>query len=436
LVAGLSINYLWGRFQRDRLPALVAAALALSLAIAWPLLLQPRPDAATPTIATVPFLLPVWPRSGPASELPNSRVDFDLGERGQFRVSDKPGAPPVVQLTFGGSSFKINPLPSIFQASLDGAWATPLNSVSLLFSAPDKAVTWDTGSHRYVQFHYDQVNGLASRFVRLDLPTLLGNSAMCGDLYLNVDPKAGAIDLVALTGLPQALWVRNARFFTLAVAPASGQKLLLQMGSTVPWDSPVAIAGKALPGGGNDLLGWVKMDKESRRFLNLQDDQAVLYQTAGPEMSRPFTELARSPARAPGFADYLVLESADGKLAALIYFPDWNKQALRLVSPAAGQPVQANALTFEPYYASAATGEPDANTKTSGEAGLLLAASVADTTIGGGRSLCGLHESPVVGLGAGTYLNRIAIRIVPAKSDYAKLVKDIVLWTPPPNPKY
>jgi len=409
LVAGLSIHYLWGRLQRDRLLTLVGAGLGLILGLVWPLLLNPLPVSATPSIAAAPFLLPVWPRSGPATELPNSRADFDLGERGQLFVSGKPGAPPVVQLTFGGSSFKLNPLMAVLQTSLDGAWATTVNSVGLAFAAPTKAVAWDNGSHRYVQFHYEQIDCFASRLVRVDAQKLFSQTVLNGDLYLNVDAQSGAIDLVALTGLLRPLWVGDALFFSLAVAPAAGQKLLLPLGQDLhAWD-------------------WAPAHRPWR-FLNLQDDTAVLYQTTGQELSRPFTEVAR----AAGFADYLVIESSDGKLAALIYFPDWNKQALRQVSPAAGRPVQANALTFEPFYGTAATGE----TKAAAEAGLNINASVADTIIGGGRKLCGLHETPVVGLGAGTYVNRLAIRIVPAKSDYAKLVKEIVLWTPPAKPKY
>ncbi len=413
LIAGWSISYLWGRLQRDRLPALVAAGLALILGVVWPLLLKPLPVSAVPTIAAAPFLLPVWPRSGPTAELPNAQADFDLGERGRLSVSGKSGAQPVVQLTFGGSSFNLNPLLAIFRSSLDGAWATPLNSVGLIFTAPTKAVTWNSGSHRYVEFHYDRAEGFASRLVRVDAQKRLSSATMCGDLYLNVDAQAGAIDLVALTGVLHPFWVRETRFLALAVPPAPGQKLLLPLGPEFhAWDwSPARTT-------------W--------RFLNLQDDQAVLYQTADEELSRPFTELAR----APGFADYLVLESADGKLAALIYFPDWNQQALRMVSPAAGQPVRANALAFAPLHAPTAAGETDATTTPGKDAGLLLTVSVADATVGGGRTLGGLHESPVVGLGAGTYLNRIAIRIVPAKSDYAKLVKDITLWAPPPKPKY
>jgi hypothetical protein len=408
LVAGLSINYLWGRLQRDRLLALIAAGVGLGLGLAWPLLLEPQDSCAEPAIAKAPFLEPVWSHSGPAADLPTPRADFDLGQRGQLTVAGNAGAPPVVQLTFGGTTFNLSPLLTVPQASLDGAWTTPLNSVGLALALPTRTVTWDSGSHRYVLFHYDQVSHIASRLVRIDAQKRANESTMCGDLYLNVDAQAGAIDLVALTGLRHPLWVHDTRFFSLDVRPAPGQKILLPLGrELLPWD-------------------WAH---GARQFLNLQDSQAVLYQT-GPEMTRPLTELAR----ATGFAGYLVIESADGKLAALIYFPDWNTQALRLVSPAAGEPVQANALTFEPQ--AGPTGETDSSAKPGREAGLLIVASVADTTVGRGRSFFGLRESPVVGLSDGTFLNRLAIRIVPAKSDYAKLIKDIPLWQPPPNPKY
>jgi hypothetical protein len=98
--------------------------------------------------------------------------------------------------------------------------------------------------------------------------------------------------------------------------------------------------------------------------------------------------------------------------------PDWRRQALMKLSPAAGSPVCANLLELEARPLPSTMAVDNSYKDMLG-----IEASVVSAEAG--------RSYPVVRMAAGTYINRMALRLVPKGSDYAKVVAGITLWELP-----
>ena len=386
-VGGVILYYLWGPFRRDRRLIAIGAALGLLLGILWPITLQPRGDGAVPMISSGGKELQVWPRRGAKPYGEKKRLKF---YGGQVFVED---SPPAVNLQMGQSLLRISPMFAFPSISVDGAWSTKLNTIGLGLRSSSNATAWQDNRYQYVYSHYQILERAVSRLAGSYAYRQFPDGTITGDLYVRVDRKGQGIDLVALTHCDREVLVYRAMLFALILQPYDGQKIILP---------PITESLSWAP----DASGGVP-----RRSLNLQPDRAVLYQ-ADQGNQGPFTELAQ----AKRFADHLVIENfAEGR-SLLIYFPDWQGQALKSISPAAGEPFCANELCFDvvPLEKGQAVG---------GRNYLLVTAVIAGTDSGAGR--------PVVRMAGGTYVNRMAIRLMPSGAVADDLIRSIDLWQPP-----
>ena len=387
-VGGVILSYLWGPFRRDRGLIAVGAALGLLLGILWPITLQPQGDGAVPLVSSGGKELLVWPRSGAKPYTEKKALKF---HGGQVIVQD---SPPVVDLQMGQSVIRISPMFAFPSISVDGAWSTTLNTIVLGFRSSSNATTWQDDRYQYIYSHYQILERTASRLARSLAYGEFRDGMITGDLYVRVDRKGEGFDLVVLTHCDREIYVYRAALFTLILQPYAGQKIILP---------PIAEALSWRP----DSSGGVP-----RRLLNLQPGRAVLY-NADQGNRGPFTELAQ----AEQFADHLVVENFGEGRSLLVYFPDWQGQALKCVSPAAGEPFCANELYFDlvPLEAGMAqqAGRPNY---------LSVAAVIAGTDSGAGR--------PVVRMAGGTYVNRMAIRLVPDGVAPHDVIRSIDLWQP------
>jgi hypothetical protein len=389
-VAGVVAYYLWGRCERDRILVAVLAVVGLILGLVWPLALRPI-ISAQPMIADVTTGVTVWPQNSSAADLPDGKAAFELAGGAKVFVS---GSPPVVDVTLGDSTVRVRPLPTFSAISVDGVWVTPLNRLAVGFSQCDKAVAWNEGQRRYVHLRYTNVVRVASRLAWAEAYSFFGDGALNGDLYLRIDLEKSEIDMVALSALRPNLYVHDSSLFTVALEPYRGQKIFLPVAAQrLTWN----------PSSSND----------PRRFLNLQNGRAVLYEAAR-DRAGPFKELAQADA----FPGYLVAENLAASKSLLVYFPDWSRQASTDISPAAGAPWRANELALDHELLKYTVDD-----RISSIMQLNISAELASTTTGQGR--------PVVGVSHGVYVNRISLRVVPQQADYQKVIDSISLWQPP-----
>ncbi|NIA20634.1 MAG: hypothetical protein GWP05_01415 [Anaerolineaceae bacterium] len=386
---GVILYYLWGPFSRDRALVVAGAAVGLLLGILWPIALQAPSDGAVPIISSDNKALIVWPSSGAKSYTGKQVLKF---YDGQASVQD---SPPAIDLEMGKSLMRILPMFAFPSVSVDGAWSTTLNTIGLKFRRPSSSSTWQDDRYRYVHLHYQVMERVASRLVRSLAYEKFRDGVITGDLYLRIDRQGEGIDLVALTHCGREIYAYRTMLFTMIFQPYEGQKILLPpVAKALSWPS--------------DLSGDVP-----RQLLNLQPDRAVLYK-ADRGNQGPFTELGR----AERFADHMVVQSFAPGRSLLVYFPDWQGQALRRLSPAAGAPLCANELFFDLDAL-----EPAETRATSRLKYLTIGATIAGADSGAGR--------PVVRIKKGTYVNRMSIRLVPDGSDTDQVIGAIDLWQPP-----
>lgn len=386
---GVVLYYLWGPFSRDRALVVAGAAVGLLLGILWPIALQAPSDGAVAMISSGDEAPVVWPSSGAKSYTGQQVLKF---YDGQASVQN---SPPAIDLEMGKSLMRILPMFVFPSVSVDGAWSTKLNTIGLRFGRPSSSSTWQDDRYRYVHLHYQVMERMASRLVRSLAYEKFRDGVITGDLYLRIDRQGEGLDLVALTHCSREIYAYRAMLFTMILQPYEGQKILLPpIAKALSWPS--------------DLSGGVP-----RQLLNLQPDRAALYR-ADRGNRGPFTELGQ----AERFADHLVVQSFVPGRSLLVYFPDWQGQALKRLSPAAGDPLCANELFFELNPL-----EPAETRETDHLNYLTIGAAIAGADSGAGR--------PVVRIKQGTYVNRMSIRLVPDGSDTDEVIGAIDLWQPP-----
>ena len=331
----------------------------------------------------------VWPSSGAKSYTEKQILKF---YDGQASVQN---SPPAIDLEMGKSLMRILPMSAFPSTSVDGTWSTTLNTIGLRFRQPSSSSTWQDDRFQYVHLHYQVMERVASRLVRSLAYGKFHDGVITGDLYLRIDRQGQGIDLVALTHCDREIYAYRAVLFTMILQPYDGQKIFLPpIAEALSWPS--------------DLSGGVP-----RQLLNLQPDRAALYR-ADRANQGPFTELGQ----AERFADHVVVQSFVPGRSLLVYFPDWQGQALKRLSPAAGAPLCANELFFELDSLDLAETRETGHLKY-----LTIGAAIAGADSGAGR--------PVVRIKQGTYLNRMSIRLVPDGSDTDQAIEAIDLWQPP-----
>lgn len=386
----LAMYVLWWPLRKNRLAVMGAAGLGLLLAVVWVLTLRPYEEGGQPLV-TGPGVLTVWNRPAVSTDSDarvwSSGLDLSGGAKVVVRST-----PPLVEIHLGKTAVVVSPLVGLKSISMDGFFATRLNRVSLFFNVGGNAIDWGDGASRCTYVRCSAPLQAQSRLAEGAALEMLAGGVMAADFYARVDAKADAIDIVGLTYLRNPLYVGGTSLFTISVQPLGGQTVLVpRLGQFQPNEGRV-------------------IDRHPR-VVNLQPGSAALYRVQ-EELRPPLEELSWGGT----FDDYIVLEGLEGDKALIIYLPDWRRQALLALSPSAGRGISANYLSME----SRQLREP-----TSG--GIMESVHIEGSTVTAevGRS------SPAVRMGAGTYVNRMAIRLVPKGADYAKVVAGIQLWELP-----
>ena len=387
---GLAMYALWWPVRKDRPAVLAAAGLSLLLAVAWVLTLRPCEEGGRPLV-TGSGVLTVWDRPAVSTKADDriwsSGLPLDGGARVMVRSS-----PPGVEIHLGKSVVLVSPLMGLKRISMDGFFATRFNQVSMLFNAGSSGVGWSDGAGQCTYMRYGAPLQSQSRVAEESAIKMFGRGVMAGDFYARVDPQGNAVDLVGLTYLREPVYVGASSFFTISTQPLAAERVL------------VPRLGQFQPSDGRSI------DRDPRA-VNLQPGSAALYRVQ--EGLRPPLE---EVARAETFDDYIVLEYPEGERAVVIYMPDWRRQALLATSPGAGSPVSANHLLMCAVPLRDPSGGRVAES-------LYIEASGVTAEVGRGL--------PAVRMGAGTYVNRMAIRLVPKGTNYAKVVAGIQLWELP-----
>ena len=395
-VCGVAIYYLWAPFSLGRAWIAVGAAVSLALGILWPWTLVPPPEAACAPAMAAGGPIEVWPMTADSKSGDVGAWAKGLPLAGGGRVTVI-SSPPSLNLELGPARATVCPVTVLQGISLDRFWPTRLNRVGLAFLSASHSQVWSAGTATYLSLRYGTAERFCSRFARSEVSRCFLDEPVTAEFYVRADKEGGGVDAVVLTHVRQPLYVRVASFFELAVLPYGGQVVRL------PGLGDLAF-GRSPGGSGFDT---------SARLTNVQPGQVALY-AADSGLKGPFKELARTQR----FADALVIEEFAGDRALLIYFPDWRAQALRQVSPATGEPLCANELSLRLQPPPVGSSMPE------GQAAVLsVRAAVASTAAGRG--------GPVIAMKPGTYVNRLALRVVPKQDDYTATIQSIQLWPLP-----
>lgn len=391
-VAGLAIYWLWWPLKVDRPRLIAGAGAGLLLAVTWTLTWLPVDSGSTPLL-TGPGVPKVWQRP-PVTTDRSSRiwkVGLPLAAGGQVVVRS---SNPVAEVRFEGAMVSVYPLPRFPRLSLDGLWTTRLNAVGMGFHYGTNQMTWADDGVQYAYVRYNTPKHVQSRLAASAALDLVASQPMSSDLYARVDPDRNALGLVAVTYLRTPIYASRSSLFEIVIQPCASHRVI------VPGLLDTRITGD---GGAEATDPWL---------INLQADGAVLYRCS--QGLRPRGERARADI----FPGWLAVEDVAPGKTLVVRFPDWQTQALRDVSPAAGSPIAANHLLIRtvPSTARAADG-------TLWPTALSIKAAVAATDVGAG--------APPVRLNQGTYLNRMCLQFVPTGSDYEAVAAAMTPWPLP-----
>jgi hypothetical protein len=391
-LTGLAIYWLWWPLEVDRPRWIAGAGAGLLLAVTWTLTLQPIDSGSTPLL-TGPGVPKVWQRPPVASDRssPIWKIGLPLANDGQAVVHS---SLPAAEVRFGGAMVSVYPLPRFPRLSLDGLWATRLNAVGMGFHRGTNQTTWADDGVQYAYVRYNTPRHVQSRLAGSEALNLVASKPMSADLYARVDPDRNAMDLVAVTYLRTPIYASSSLLFEIMIQPCTSHRVV------IPGLLDTRITGSD---GAEATDPWL---------VNLQADGAAVYRCSRD--LKPRSE----EARADTFPGWLAVEDVAPGKTLVVRFPDWQTQALRDVSPAAGSPIAANHLLIRtvPSTAKAADGTP-------WPTALSIEVAVAATDVGSG--------APPVLLNQGTYVNRMCMQFVPTGSDYEAAVAAMKPWPLP-----
>jgi len=379
VLTGVAIYLVWWPPVRKDRPALIAGAgVGLILAVSWMMSLRPDPVGASPMI-TAPVAITLWERPPTAAAETDSRLwnkNEGLPLDGGAKVSIQ-STPPCVMLHVGKSTVVIEPLLRLRSISTDGFAATKLNRLNMAFYSQAGAQDWiqESTGLRCAYVRCPPPPPVGSRIADSAAASLANKGVMAADFYTRVDPKNNEVGIVGLTYLRLPLYVNDSSLFVITAQPRANHSVFLP---SFPNASPAA---------------------DKMMVVNFQQSGARLY-LAEAELDTPVVEQAQVQT----FDDYFVIENLDGDQAVIVLAPDLRRQAYLAVSPGGGEPLACNLLAIGETVLP--QNDPSRDVKA-----LLVRGSVASAALGGQASVIRMKE--------GTYVNRMTLRVVKNKSNYA-----------------